>query len=230
MDIVTIIMRGPSASFPFPGPSGKLSPVFSDSESIRRILQLHGLFWGDRCDWQKALKPSLKPEQLEPIFPLPLPRGPDAGHGHAEQPETLGGEIEILCRERKRGVFQGPGSHLPLLPAWLIFNKGTGCQHSSPFNMYGWSFFSLSQQAKLRFTELQTASVNSRRATVGMETLVATCQSAVRSGSMFNTCSDIYPLITMRSKCHQATSAEQQLEDLLLKPRTSSCGRERLER
>lgn len=69
----------------------------------------------------------MKPEQSEPIFPLP-----DAGHRRAEQPETLGGggAIEILRRERKRGVFQGPGSHLLLLPAWLFLNKGTGCQHT----------------------------------------------------------------------------------------------------
>lgn len=58
------------------------------------------------------------------------------------------GEIEILCRERKRGVFQEPGSHPPLLPACHIFNKGTGCQHTpSPF-LYVRLEVCLTQQAK----------------------------------------------------------------------------------
>lgn len=56
--------------------------------------------------------------------------------------------------------------------------------------MYGWRFVFLllfSQQGKPRFAKLQTASVNSRRAALDMETLVATCQSTVCSQSMFDT-------------------------------------------
>lgn len=86
----------------------------------------------DYCDWQTAwwevLRPSLKLKQLEFSDCLyPEDRMQDTGMLSYLR---LSGEIEILCRERNREVFQDPSSHLPLLPAWHIFNKGTACQQT----------------------------------------------------------------------------------------------------
>lgn len=63
--------------------------------------------------------------------------------------DRLLGEIEILCGGRKKGVFQEPGSRLPLLPAWHILNKGAGCQYTHTFAFqYVWPEVCLTQQAR----------------------------------------------------------------------------------
>ena len=61
-------------------------------------------------------------------------------------PESLGQGIGILRGEReigreKENAFHRPCSLIPLLPAWHIFNKGTGCLyiHTLLFSLYGQS-------------------------------------------------------------------------------------------
>lgn len=90
-------------------------------------------FEGDHCDWQtaswKAPKHLWNPNSWSQFCLCLYPESWMQDTGVLSNLRLMG-EIEILCRERKRGAFQGLGSYLPLLPAWHIFNKGTGCQRT----------------------------------------------------------------------------------------------------
>lgn len=95
-----------------------------------------------------APNPSLKLEQLEPIFPVPLPRGPDACRTQACWATLYSwGKLKFSTG---RGVFQEPGSHLPFLPAWHIFNKGTAVSTNLLFSICKTGgLFNLTSKAKI---------------------------------------------------------------------------------
>lgn len=129
-------------------------------------------------------------KQLKRMFPpLPLPRGPHAGHRHAE-PETLGEELKFSAG-LERESFMVPGTLLPLVPACHIFNKGTGCLYTPPCSIFMTRtyFFHSTSKAKALWCFKHPACAAGEE---GMGASTATCQSTRCKDTMFDIFLAIY--------------------------------------